>query len=118
MGRKSPGQGPYPDCWLLPGGGLNFGKENAVEALEREVKEEANIEITDVEQLCFDEDLEKNKNGEMTHYIFLIFKAKHKSGMLRAGDDMASLEWIDKSRLKELKHNRSSIRLFKRLGYL
>ena len=72
MGKPPKGVGPYPDTWHIPGGGVELGKESLIEALRREVKEETNIEITDIIPIGFSEDREPNKHGEMTHYIFLI----------------------------------------------
>ena len=118
FGQKPKNIGPYPNTWHLLGGGLNLGEESLTDALKREVKEEAGIEIAAIERGSFDEDYEKNKNGEMTHYIFLVFKAKYKSGELKAADDITELRWIGKYKLKNIKMTRPSVKLFKELGYI
>ncbi len=117
FGQKPKDIGPYPNTWHLIGGGLNLGEESVIDALKREIKEEANIEVTDIQRISFDEDYEQNKRGERTHYIFLVFKAKYKSGKPQASDDITELKWIDKSKLSEIKLTRPSIKLFKELGY-
>jgi hypothetical protein len=68
--------------------------------------------------VSFDEDYESNKRGEMTHYIFLVFKARHKSGEAKASDDVTELRWFDKSELGKISLTRPSIKLFKELGYI
>lgn len=118
FGQKPAGTGPYPNTWHLLGGAIKLGDESAEEALKRELMEEAGIEITGIERISFDEDFEPNKHGEMTHYIFLVFRAKHKSGAARATDDVSELKWIGKADLKKAKLTRPSIKLFKGLGYI
>ncbi|MFH1133134.1 MAG: NUDIX hydrolase [Nanoarchaeota archaeon] len=118
LGRKKNGVGPYPNSWLILGGGMDLGKETTSEALRRETQEEAGIEIGDIEQIGFDEDNEPDKDGVMTHYLFLIFKAKWISGDPRPGDDIVELRWFTKSDFPSIPLPRPSLRLFKKLGYL
>jgi len=118
LGRKPKDVGPYPNTWHLPGGAMKLGEESITDELKREVNEETGIEITDIEHVSFDEDYESNKHGEMTHYIFLVFKAKHESGDLNASDDITELKWIDRSALKDIELPRPSVKLFKKLRYI
>jgi 8-oxo-dGTP pyrophosphatase MutT (NUDIX family) len=118
FGQKPKNIGPYPNTWHLLGGGVKLGEESLFDAIKREIREEAGIEISDVERVSFDEDYEPNKSGEMTHYIFLVFKAKHKSGEAKASDDVTELRWFGKSDLGKVAHTRPSIKLFKELGYI
>jgi len=46
MGKKNPAKGGvYPDCWHIPGGGVEE-KETLEQALKREVQEEVGINIS------------------------------------------------------------------------
>ncbi len=117
FGRKRVNVGPYPNTWHLIGGGVEDG-EPVIEAVKREIKEEAGIEVDHITPLGFDEDFEPNKDGEITHYIFLIFQAHYVSGKLRPDDDIEHLEWIPKSKLATLELNRPTIKYFKKVGYL
>lgn len=114
FGKKHENVGPYPNTWHLLGGGLKQG-EPLVAALEREVFEEAGIKIKNIKPVSLDEDCEPNKNGVKTHYIFLVFRAKYKSGALKPADDIAELKWIKKSDLSKAKLNMPTIKLFKKL---
>lgn len=117
FGRKKANVGPYPNIWHLIGGGVNDG-ESLTQAVKREIKEEAGIEVEIGKSLGFDEDCEPNKHGEMTHYILLVFQAKYISGEIKADDDIEKLEWIPKKNLSQIELNRPAIKLFKGMGYL
>lgn len=118
LGRKPENIGPYPNTWHLPGGGVGLGNESVLEALKREIKEETGLEIISVKSLGFDEDFEKDKRGEMTHYVFLVFSAKAKSGNVKASEDMIELRWFDKTELKKLPLARPSVKLFKKIDLI
>jgi len=118
LGKKSMNVGPYANTWHIPGGGINLDKESLEEALRREMKEEARIEIQDIEQIGFDEDNEQDKYGEITHYIFLDFKANYASGEIKANDDMKILKWVGKDELKNLNLNKPTRKLFKKLNFI
>ncbi|MCL4374936.1 NUDIX domain-containing protein [Patescibacteria group bacterium] len=118
LGRKKPGTFPYPNCWIIIGGGVRLEKETVEEGLRREVREEANIEIADLKKLEFAEDNEPNKHGEMTHYLFLTYLARYQSGTPTPGDDVNELRWFSKQELKTIKISRPSIIRFKQLGWL
>jgi ADP-ribose pyrophosphatase YjhB (NUDIX family) len=118
LGKKPENIGPYPNTWHLPGGGINLDKETLEEALIREIKEETGIEIKEIQSLGFDEDYEKDKHGEMTHYIFLDFKANYLSGEIKANDDMKKLKWVKRNELKDLNLNKPTEKLFKKLSLM
>ncbi|MFH2021433.1 MAG: NUDIX domain-containing protein [archaeon] len=118
FGKKKKDQAPYPNKWLILGGGVNLPDEKIEDALRREIMEEANIEVTEPERVFFDEDFAEDKHGEMTHYIYLTFRAQYKSGDAKAGDDIEQLKWVSRSMLKELDICEPSIKLFRKLGYL
>jgi len=117
FGRKKAGVGPYPNTWHLIGGGVNDG-ESLTDAIKREIKEEAGIEVEIDASLGFDDDFEADKHGEMTHYIFLVYKAKYISGELKPDDDIEKLEWISKEKLSQIELNRPAVKLFKGMGYV
>ncbi len=114
FGRKAPGVGPYPDQWLIIGGGLEEKDETIEEALKREVREETGLEIKNVQPVLFDED-RREKKGEMIHQIFLTFKADWLSGEPQAGDDIVSLQWIKREELLKIDTPEVTTRLLKKL---
>jgi 8-oxo-dGTP diphosphatase len=118
FGRKKKDIGPYPNTWMLIGGGIRLESETIDQGIIREIKEETNIKITNLNKLNFDEDNESDKNKEITHYVFLVYTADYKSGKPTPGDDIVELKWISKKDFKKYTFCRPTIKLFKQLKWL
>lgn len=120
LGKKSPNVGPYPNTWVLPGGGVNLDSETVPQALIREIHEETGMTVTEqnLEFLEMREDNEPDKHGEMTHYLFLTYKVTIENKTVIPGDDVKQLTWVKKKDLKTLSLARPSISLFTKLGWL
>jgi ADP-ribose pyrophosphatase YjhB (NUDIX family) len=117
LGQKPKGMGPYPNTWHIPGGKVKEN-ETFTAAVKREIMEEAGIAVIDIEPIACDEDITDDKNGVPTHYLYIQFKAKHKSGELKPGDDMVTLKWVGKASLKTMNVNMPTFKLFKKIGLL
>lgn len=118
LGRKPKDIGPYPNTWVIPGGGVHLEGESLEEGMRREIMEETGMTVGPLEPLFFDEDIEPDKNGKQTHYLYVTYKTEYVSGTIRPGDDVAKLEWVNIADLKNLPLPRPSLKLFKRLGWL
>jgi len=137
LGKKSKGRPPYPDVWHTPGGGVdnfdeakkfysqrNFDNEFFHKELQREMREELNVEIKNIRNIVPQFRSEprqaetKNKFGEMTHYYFLEYLCDYAGGKLMAGDDLAEAKWVSKEKLKNIPLTPPSQEMYKELGWL
>jgi ADP-ribose pyrophosphatase YjhB (NUDIX family) len=115
LGKKAPGRGPYPDTWHLPGGGVDLSSETCEEALRREVREETGLEVKEIEPVAWDTDVQDDRHGEETYYIFLQCRCKYAEGEIRPGDDMHFLEWIERGDLARFNLNPPTRKLLKNI---
>lgn len=118
FGKKKINTGPYPNTWVMIGGGINLDEETIEDGIKRETKEETDLEIADLKRLSFDEDTEPDKNGVPTHYLFLVYTAKYLKGIEKPGDDIVELKWIRKEDFKKYPLARPTVKLFKEIGWL
>lgn len=86
-----------PFGWALPGGFVDYG-ESLEEAVTREVKEETNLEVTELKQFHTYSDPSRDPRF---HTIGTVFIAKAK-GSPRAGDDAKGLKIVKLSEIKKL----------------
>lgn len=118
LGRKPKDVGPYPNTWIIPGGGINFGDETVEEALVREIREETGIIVKNIKPLTFITDDEPDKHGVMTYFTHLVYTAEYESGDIHAADDVAYLEWVPVEKIQSLTVARPSVITFKKLGWI
>ncbi|MBR3511734.1 MAG: NUDIX domain-containing protein [Clostridia bacterium] len=76
-----------PDSWTFPGGKQEFG-ETFYEGAKREVKEETNLDISDLELFGAEDDVQPNK-----HYVTLHIIARSHSGELKTMEPEKEDEW-------------------------
>lgn len=131
MGKKDPTKGGvYPDCWHLPGGGVDDG-ESLVDALKREVIEEVGIDISNYNVILIDntdkgesEKVLKGNNEkvicEMTFNVYEI-KINDKTAdniKVELNDDLVESKWFTKEEIQNVKLTPPSVTLFSKLGFL
>lgn len=88
--------------WLLPGGRVDFG-ETLIEAIQREMLEEANIKIK-VGDLLFVSDAISMDDDNKRHIVNIFFEGEIISGELKIGDEeiLQRIEFVPIHQLDEL----------------
>ena len=76
-----------PDSWTIPGGKQEYN-ETIFEAAIREIKEETNLDISNLEVFGAEDDIQPNK-----HYISLHIIAHNFSGDLKVMEPTKEDEW-------------------------
>lgn len=121
--------GVYPDCWHIPGGGVEEN-ETKTEALNREIKEEVGLDIGGFQvELLSDSDTgeavktEKETGEEwLVRMQFNTYRVDLPSPAVdivaRLQDDMQEYRWVPMDELSRYKHTPPSEKLFKHLGWI
>ncbi len=79
---------PYRGCWAIPGGFLDYGRENLEEAAVRELEEETSLvaRVEDLELLGVYSDPHRDPRGHIVSHAYVV---KNVRGVLKAADDAA-----------------------------
>lgn len=110
------GRGIFKGQWCTPGGKIEYG-EDIIDTVHREVLEETNLEIENIEFITYEQTIEYDKNGNIQrHFVFFNFKATVKSGIPIAADDASEIQLIPFNELKDLELSAPTIRTFRKLN--
>jgi nucleoside triphosphatase len=128
FGKQRKG-GVYPDCWHIPGGGVEAG-ETLEQALCRETQEETGIDVTKYPKELLENNAtakaEKTDKISGEKYIadmqfntyLIIFDKNADEIEVILNDDLEEYVWIQKKELKNYKLTPPSVKLFYKLGWI
>jgi nucleoside triphosphatase len=83
----------WKDKWVLPGGHLELG-ERLENALRREVKEETNLDVQDVQFVCFQEFIYDDAFYSPSHFIFFDFACRAGSSDVKLNEEAQEYAWL------------------------
>jgi ADP-ribose pyrophosphatase YjhB (NUDIX family) len=91
------GREPLKGYWSLPGGAVEAG-ESLVEAVRREILEETGLEIEPLSVIEIFERITRDAAGLAEyHYVLIDYLCRVTGGALKAGDDVSSVRWVERS---------------------
>ncbi|WP_051321521.1 NUDIX hydrolase [Chrysiogenes arsenatis] len=105
------GQEPAKGTWTFPGGKLEVG-ETLEAGLQREIREECNIEIevlTPQIPLCAIEKMGLDSPNFPHHYVILDYLCRYVNGELRASSDVFACRWVSFDDLKHYTANPTTL---------
>ena len=86
-------QPPRQGGWSIPGGRQEAG-ETVRDAVHREIREEAGIEIDILEIAAVVDLIDRDESGLRHHYTVIDMLAEWRSGEIAAGDDAMDAAWV------------------------
>jgi len=79
--------------WVVPGGHIELG-ERMEDALRREVKEETNLDIRDIEFICFQEFIYDGRFWKPSHFIFFDYACRTDSTQVQLNEEAEEYIWV------------------------
>jgi nucleoside triphosphatase len=79
--------------YVIPGGHIELG-ETIEEALRREIKEETNLDIYDIEFLIFQEFIYDRSFWKKDHFIFFDYMCRTDSGDVILNEEAEEYIWV------------------------
>lgn len=80
--------------YVIPGGHIELG-ETIEQALKREIKEETNLDIYDIEFVIFQEFIFGEEFHEKRHFIFLNYACKTNDNKVILDKEGSDYVWVD-----------------------
>ncbi len=80
--------------WLIPGGHVEWC-EKLEDAIKREIKEETNIDISEMSFLIVSENIFKRSDGKTKHFVFVDYACKFKNGPIKLNEELEKVEWFE-----------------------
>jgi nucleoside triphosphatase len=91
----------WRDKWVVPGGHIDLG-ETVEEALIREIKEETNLDIYDIEFLCWQEYVYDKSFWKHRHYVFFDYTCRTDTIEATLNHEAEEYRWVSLDEAHEL----------------
>lgn len=97
----------WADRWIVPGGHLDWG-EQLHGCVIREVKEETNMDIQNVQMLQLQESIFSEQFHDKRHFVFFDFIAEYKEGDIILNDELQEYKWVTPKEAMTMNLNEST----------
>jgi phosphoglycolate phosphatase len=95
----------WSNLWGIPGGKIKWG-EASVEALRREIKEETDLEVTDVEFVLVQDCIHSKEFYRDAHFVLLNYTCRCTSPpAVRLNDEAREFRWVTAAEAMEMPLN-------------
>jgi ADP-ribose pyrophosphatase YjhB (NUDIX family) len=96
----------WSNLWGIPGGKIRFG-ERATDALVREVKEETNLDITDIRFVLAQDCIHSKEFYRDAHFILLNYTCRCQTGgEIKLNDEAQEFRWLSLPDARRMPLNR------------
>ncbi|MFX1505192.1 MAG: NUDIX hydrolase [Promethearchaeota archaeon] len=80
--------------WFPPGGAIDLG-ETVKEGLKREIYEETDISVRNLQFINYIDGITRDANNNVEfHFVVFMFEAEYVSGTIKAKDDALEVKWV------------------------
>lgn len=85
---------PKQNFWFPPGGAIDVG-ETVKLGLEREILEETNVTVKNMDFVDYIDGISQDAEGQILyHFVVLMFVADYLEGTISAKDDALEVKWV------------------------
>jgi 8-oxo-dGTP diphosphatase len=88
-----------PGAWDFPGGNLEFG-EDVEECILREIKEETNLKVKNLQSLHIISEIDEKKN---IFWVEICYLCDYGKGEIKLSDEHSEYKWLKKNEFLKLK---------------
>jgi len=95
----------WSDLWGIPGGKIEYG-ERASEALRRELKEETNLDVSDIRFVLVQDSIRSKEFHREAHFVLLNYTCHcPQSAGVRLNEEAQEFQWVTPEKALELPLN-------------
>jgi ADP-ribose pyrophosphatase YjhB (NUDIX family) len=91
----------WSDLWGIPGGKIKWG-ETAEDALVREIKEETNLDVTNIQFAMVQDCIRSKEFFKEAHFVLLNYTCDTNSTAVTLNDEAEEFQWLLPARSLEV----------------
>jgi len=105
----------WSNLWGIPGGKIKFG-EPSVQALQREIKEETNLDVGDIEFVMVQDCIQSKEFYRQAHFVLLNYRCRAHSPLeVRLNDEAQEYRWATPAQALEMPLNQPTRLLLEKI---